>query len=53
VFEHTLCNANAQIQLFQMKVGDKALEALRQVHGTNYKGGATPELLYPASGGRF
>jgi len=34
-----------------MKVGDKALAALKSVHGTKYEGGATPELLYPAAGG--
>jgi len=34
-----------------MRVGNRALKALKSVHGTEYEGGATPELLYPAAGG--
>jgi hypothetical protein len=34
-----------------MIMGDRALEALKEVHGTEYTGGHTVELLYPAAGG--
>lgn len=34
-----------------MRVGNKAMKALKGVYGTEYEGGATPEILYPAAGG--
>jgi hypothetical protein len=33
-----------------MKMGNKAMAALKGVYGTEYEGGATPEILYPAAG---
>ncbi|XP_014287173.1 carboxypeptidase B [Halyomorpha halys] len=33
-----------------MYVGRRAIEALQKVHGTNYKIGSSPSLLYPTSG---
>lgn len=33
-----------------MYLGRRAVEALQKVHGTNYKIGSSPQLLYPTSG---
>jgi hypothetical protein len=34
-----------------MNVAEKGVQALEAVHGTKYKAGSSPELLYPAAGG--
>lgn len=34
-----------------MRVGNRALEKLKSVYGTEYKAGDTAEILYPAAGG--
>jgi len=36
-----------------MAVGLRALKALEDVSGTKYKAGATAEMLYAASGGKY